>query len=510
MKDQNDKNGTHVPASSDLDQFDTCFPANDEWDAMGMSEKIDGLLAFDGDAGPQDDFDDLSRRRWIHEVIARFESGESSAPTETPKERKNIVMTLFAAAAAIAVIAGGMAVVSMMETEQTTTPAIPAVADASFSAESLLVAGEARVGDKPLVPGQVLEEGAVVTVDSGQVALALPSKINILLEKGSKVEFSKLNKDGYELSLKSGSVLASVDPKTPRPGFAVRTDAGTVMVTGTVFSVRTGEQSDVRVLRGSVRLDEPGRAARSVKTRQGSVLGGDSLFEIPAADVKLLKQQSVTLDMLDVASGGSVTLNSDPSGASVYLDGSPIGSTPLTANVKAGSRSVEVSKRGHRTVRELVDVPSKGSLTRRFKLEAKPVAAAKAPVKATPKLSAANLLKQANEHRVAKRWKAAAGSYEDLLKAYPRSGQARIARISLADIQLDHLRQPAKALRQYNAYLKGGGSGAVAQEASHGRIRALRAMGKAKAEKSAIEAFLTKYPRAISAPALKKRLAKLK
>ena len=74
----------------------------------------------------------------------------------------------------------------------------------------------------------------------------------------------------------------------------------------------------------------------------------------------------------------------------------------------------------------------------------------------------------------------------------PRSAEARASLVSLGELQLSQLAEPAAALRSFDAYLAAGG--ALAQEARYGRIRALRRLGRADAAREATAAFLRDYP----------------
>ncbi|NVB39660.1 tetratricopeptide repeat protein [Pseudenhygromyxa sp. WMMC2535] len=120
---------------------------------------------------------------------------------------------------------------------------------------------------------------------------------------------------------------------------------------------------------------------------------------------------------------------------------------------------------------------------------------------AAPTPSADELLARARSQRAAKDFEAAAASYEALVRAYPSAPKARAALVSLAQLYLGPLDDPGRALRHFDRYLERGG--ALAEEARHGKIRALRALGRdAKAEAEA-EAFLRDYPNSAYADALR-------
>lgn len=488
-----------------LDEFEFKLQHEDTCEVCGFGHQIDELLAFDdSDDGPLDTLDDLARRRWIHEVVEQADSIEEE-PRQTGRGPRRTVYVAFAAAAAIGVILGGLGV--MMLTDGPAVPSVTVVAQ-NFSARSLLVAGKAHTAGGPLLPGQELKEGDTVRVESGRVALGLPSNITLMLEKGSEIKLEKLNEENFLVALSDGAVLASVDPTATRPGFSVATDAGVVTVTGTVFSVRKDHgKTDVRVLRGSVKLSEPNRASRRVKTSQGSVLGGDEIFEIDPKEATELREQKMMLDMLNPTDVGStLVFKSQPSGATVYIDGATVGTTPLIASVSPGAKRVEVAMVGYESVRRVMDVEPGRTTSRTLTLKVVPP---KRVVRRAPKArrtTAASLLEDATAKRRAKKWRDAAAAYEELLRTHPRSPQASVARISLADIELDHMRRPAVAIKHYDAYLRISSSGVVAQEAEYGRIRALRALGRTQREKNEIANFIAKHPGAMQTGMLKARL----
>jgi len=76
-------------------------------------------------------------------------------------------------------------------------------------------------------------------------------------------------------------------------------------------------------------------------------------------------------------------------------------------------------------------------------------------------------------------------------------------------LRLDHLGDPAGALRNFDAYLRATRRGVLAQEAAYGRIRALRRLGRRTAELRELRGFLKRYPGALQAPLVRRRLKAL-
>jgi len=93
-----------------------------------------------------------------------------------------------------------------------------------------------------------------------------------------------------------------------------------------------------------------------------------------------------------------------------------------------------------------------------------------------------------------------------LQKLFPSSSEAQVARIMLA---AEHLRSgaPGRALAQYNAYLKRGGT--MSEEALAGRARALGQLGQAKAELKAWQVFSERYPQSVHSSRANQRISQL-
>ncbi len=126
---------------------------------------------------------------------------------------------------------------------------------------------------------------------------------------------------------------------------------------------------------------------------------------------------------------------------------------------------------------------------------------ASSAIRAAP--SAAELLDQAQQARSARDYAAAVLAYQQLLRLHPKSGVAPLARISLAQLQLAQGDATA-ALAGFEAYERTGG--ALSQEAHYGKIRALRALGRAAEERAESERFIVRYPKSPQAAALTERL----
>jgi tetratricopeptide (TPR) repeat protein len=207
-----------------------------------------------------------------------------------------------------------------------------------------------------------------------------------------------------------------------------------------------------------------------------------------------------------------------PAGARVSLDGTELGPAPISAMVNGGHR-LSVEQPGYVALSERLWLNGSAPVSRSYQLLALPIAPAAptalpsaatenaaADLAALP--SASDLLSRARALRAAGRSADAAGAYRRLLSAYPRSDEARASLVSLGDLLLSELADPAGALRSFDSYLRT--AGALTPEARYGRIRALGKLGRLAAERAAIEQFLLDYPRSVQATSLKAKLASLR
>jgi hypothetical protein len=124
----------------------------------------------------------------------------------------------------------------------------------------------------------------------------------------------------------------------------------------------------------------------------------------------------------------------------------------------------------------------------------------------SPPPSAAGLLESARRELERGNARAAHTLYERLRASYPASPEARTVLVTMGKLELD-LGRPERALASFDAYLAAGG--ALALEAQSGKIRALRALGRADGEARAIREYLARFPNGFEAPALTRRLAAL-
>ncbi len=462
---------------------------------------------------------ELARRRWIDGVLAAAQS--------SPAESRRVRRPALVAAAAAAVLALGAGALLAVGTGGTTAgaPREPAaVAEAAagpaaLSGRVLLLSGEASAEAGRPALGDELRAGDSLATGEGRAVLELAAGARLVLQPGTGIAVERLDERGTRIALSSGRILASVEPNRSASPVTFAVPGGEVRVTGTVLALEVaGSSSEVRVLRGSVEIESRG-SARRVGVGECAAVGGGDPRPLSEAELRAGEETLRVLDLLGGERRARIALSSLPPGASVSLDGVPLGSTPVAARVRPGYRSLELTLAGRAPVRELLDLDGGAVVDRVFELPRLERDEREAPRRAgdergaestrTPEPSASQLLARAQSLRAERRWQAAAAAYSELIRRFPRAGEARSALISLGTIQLAHLDRPRAALVRFERYLRDAGSGALSQEAELGRIRALRALGRGGDEAGAIRRFVAAHPRAMQAPLLEKRLEEL-
>jgi len=493
------------------------------------------LAAFDGTSAPAPAQDDLSRRRWVDTAVSRALADDRSVPDERASRRR--WRPIAVAAAAVVLVACGIAIYVSVDTGVSEQPRVPTAQRplAEVTGKLLLAAGEVRVGGNGFTLGGELADGTTATVGDGRAAFELGPGVGLLAEAGTAIQLVEVSDRAVEVRLVEGRVVLQVDPDRDGPEVAVATSAGRVVVTGTAFAVDDdGERVEVQVFRGRVRLDDAAAGQLAVPVGRGAVFGAGETFELSGESTAAALGVLSVLALLDMDGAARLEVGSAPGGATVEIDGSVMGRSPVVASVRPGNRTLELSLEGYNPVVETIELSAGGEWSVEHELQRPEIAeteperaadVAAATKGAAPKgsggpddadaqpaverLGPEELLERAQMHRAAKQWSAAAGAYEELIRSYPGRAEARSALVSLGNIQLDHLRRPGAALRSFDSYLRARKSGPLAQEAAYGRAVAFRAMGNKRAEADALRAFLQRFPTAIQAGQARERLSRL-
>lgn len=519
----------------------------------GTLEAAAALLRDHDGQGSAPPLDDLAAQRMVNDVLGALDAPKARSGSATAGRLR---YRLVAAAAALLLVGAGLGVTLHQLLKPSDTDAVDAPAAQSPGARVRLSAGRVQLDEAPAELGLAVRPGQTLRVESGQAALGLPGA-TVLLEGSSSVRVQQLSGHNTTLRLERGKLLASVRPRPGRPHFTVLTAAGRVEVTGTVFSVEHSARGvTVSVLRGQVRVLERGRPARLVgrgmqtlmRATTGPAPSGYREANRPLdADTQAEAWRRVrVLDLIHAKRSAKVTLQSHPAGALVFVDGLLLGQTPLVSRLRAGHHRIVLRKVGHRPVSKDLHVAEGADSTWEVNLASAfaaqrpapatgptpdptplatrtvprrrpastPAPPSTAPILSPPATPPAaptprELAMRARKQRAAHKWRAAAATFSELIRRYPASGRARTARVSLGLILLDRLGNAQGALTQFSAYLAGNRVGALAPEASYGRIRALRRLGRRTAEIRALKSFLRLYPRSIQVKNARRRLTQL-
>ncbi len=123
---------------------------------------------------------------------------------------------------------------------------------------------------------------------------------------------------------------------------------------------------------------------------------------------------------------------------------------------------------------------------------------------ASPK-QAEDLLAKANTARRSGRYAEALELYQTVMKRFPASRQAEVARLAAASLRLDHLGDVAGAEALYDQ----GADGSMSAEALYGLAEAKRRRGDHGGERAALQRLLAEHPNSPLSRSARKRLETL-
>jgi hypothetical protein len=314
--------------------------------------------------------------------------------------------------------------------------------------------GDVHVNGAPAQAGTEVTLGARIDVTQGRACLAFDSdRARSCLDADTTLVVEKVDPKLRVLNLAKGTVVTALDRVSKGHQFVVSSHGAKATVTGTVFSVTAPTKTHavlVRVHEGSVKAEAPA-VSRPVTRFHELDLGTDHLTQ-----------------------------------------------------VDLGVRDHELELVGMRVARAQPMAPRPPVLRLQPPAPVAPSASTSEPGAPVPIASAAEMLANARKLRASGNSAGAADAYRKLMGAHPKSAEANAALLSLAELQLGPLGDPAGALRSYDGYLRSGGG--LSQEARYGRIMALRRLGRAGEERAAIEQFVQAYPNSVQARALKQKL----
>ncbi|MBI5489345.1 MAG: FecR domain-containing protein [Deltaproteobacteria bacterium] len=406
-----------------------------------------------------------------------------------------------AAVAAVVALAAGLAAVVILWPEDSEPDGGTAAPDAAVISS---VAGDVNLGGVRVRTGDVVPPGAVVEVAEGRAALRLCGRAELTL--GVATRLGVAGREGARCRVELGAGLVAVDAGGLDAGtsLVVSTFAGDVRVTGTVFAVEiTGRRAEVRVLEGSVEVLAGGQPPRTVVAPQAAWIGSGEVRVLTAAE---LARDRRLADGTGDGSGAGAT-------AVPVVSAPPVaaGSRALVvADVGVGSPVAPPATPSGASAAGSAD-PAAGAPIRAASRERPEVAVAESPSASgePSQATAAELLDAARNFRAQGDWAAAAAAYEELTSRHPEGGEARVSLVPLGELRLERLGDPAGALRAFEEYLARSASGPLGEEASWGRVRALRGLERTAEEVEALRGFLSAHPASLWAREARERLAEL-
>lgn len=423
-------------------------------------------------------------------------------------QRTGVALVVVAAAAAVAVMWNRAGTLRAVEPRPqalaagsrsgsaTTAPHAP-------GAQLALAAGEALVNQRPALAGMRLAAGDVVSVAEGQACVLVPPGVTVCLDTATELSIETLDAGKRRFRLHRGHAVAHLEKQPAGSSFGFETAAGSVVAKGTEFALRAIDSSvSLRVYEGVV-LNNQGSETSAYQAPSATLLSHEPKPAQPSdeADSRLLELARFFGDR----SPGSLSVNA-AAGSNVMLGDLPLGIAPVSALVQPGDYRMEVSRAGFASIVERLTFDAGARIARTYEatVELGTATGRAAGKVAVVPATAAELLERARDLRAGGRYRDSAGVYQRLLREHADSAEARVALVSLGELQLSQLGDASAALRSFDAYLRGGG--ALRQEASYGRIRALRSLGKVSEARAAAAAFITTYPKSVQSATLRKEM----
>lgn len=444
------------------------------------------------------------QRQWLERLVPA-----PSSPRRPVFAAVAVASLAAAASAAVWVGSRGSSGADVKEarTVESLSPSSVAAAASAGGARLSFSAGDTLVDQHLVVAGEQLSVGSVVTVGAGQACLLVPPGVSVCLDNDTKVSVETLEGERRRFRLHRGRAVAHLNPQPLGSTFGFETAAGSVVAKGTAFSlVADGDRVTLRVHEGVV-VSSRGNQTNAHEAPSSALLSREHapspVLEETASDTRLVELAKYFGDQ---ARGTLVV--SAAAGSSVALGEFRLGATPLSALVQPGDYRMEVSRAGFAPVVERLTFEAGARTVRNYEPTAELPAASSPPAKSahgSAPSTAAELLSRARELRAGGRYKDANGVYQRLIREHASSAEARVALVSLGDLQLSQLGDAGAALRSFEAYLRVGG--ALRQEASYGRVKALRRLGRSSEARGAADAFVNAYPNSVQAGTLRKELS---
>jgi hypothetical protein len=415
-------------------------------------------------------------------------------------------------------------------------------------AELVYASGEVNVEGKRATAGRVLlGEGTRIATGDGVACVLVDSDINLCLAAYSDMRLAALYTPQRRVELGAGVLATRLSTQPEGQSLSIVAADVTSTAVGTAFAVerQPGQAVVTTVMNGKVRVVH-GSAERMVNAHERAHSGQN---QVQVNSVSRNEEASSwallgpTMLWHDPVSA-TLELTGDPVAAEAFLDGQPIGRAPLSTLVPVGGHRLIVRNQDSTLLDEELHWNAGETRSLLYRTEAKAEAASarelrrhgvgkkSSPRKARAELSAklapespvaieepaapqndgrptpAELLRGARRQVRDGQLRAAVSTYEALRQTYPDSEEAHTVLVSLAQLELSAMHNPARSLQHLDAYLARGGT--LSEEARLTRIHALRALHRPEDEAAAISEFLVKHPRSFEDSTLRARLADLR
>ena len=324
----------------------------------------------------------------------------------------------------------------------------------AFSAHVTEVRGELEVDGRVARAGDRLAVGSLIAARGRPACFYVEPSVRACLDAGGLMRVAELNSERRRLELLLGKLVSELEPQPHGGSFGVMTQQGAAIAVGTAFSVEVptgGRDAITRVLHGTV----------LVRGRSGHEA------HVVAHQAATMESEPHALEPLEEAQERAL-LSAFGSRAE------PPASTAPTLDSHASE---------HASIQRL------------------PTSSARAPESASELLALASTQLRRGQKR------AAVASYRALFEHHAASREAHAARIPFGELLLSSPGEEAHALAAFERYLDRGG--ALSEEASFGRLRALRALGRSEQERAALSGFARDYPASPLLPSVRARMRAL-
>jgi len=301
---------------------------------------------------------------------------------------------------------------------------------------------------------------------SGSQVIDVAPGTRLVLGQEAEAHVELVGANEVRFRLERGAAVAEVGLLPPGFRFVVATPAGEVEARGTLFAVEVAPEGahHVRVSEGVVEV-RSGRALRSRATSLLVAAGQELTPDAPAPRQMDPTGFAAYLPLLEAPERPAEVARAETG-------------PPLADAAASGSGAPVVEEQPEQPasgvgIAPIVTALREGRLTEAAALVDREIAARP---NAQPTIDA--LVKLAQAYRRARMNSAAAEAYARLQQLYPSSRTATNALIGMGQLKLTSMGRPAEALMHFDRYLARAPGGALAKEASVGRVRALARLGR--------------------------------